>query len=599
MKNIAKTIGLFLGCALLTGCGSAAGGLNNYPTGADVIQRIEDQADEKEPEIAWPATMEEEIGDVSGERYNPLSENPFINAEEENQSYFSMDSWSASYSNLRRYINRGEKINGNIIKTDELINYFDYSYPRPTGTEDFASTIEVADAPWNKDHKLLAMAVTTKEAEIDPEQGNNYVFLIDISGSMDTKDRLPLVKQSLGLLLDNLHPTDRVSVVTYAGGVSKVLDGQTADNKNYIKNKINSLTAGGGTYGEGGIEMAYEVAKKWFIPDGNNRVIVATDGDFNIGKSGKDDLKKLIEEKRQSGIYLTCLGYGMYNYNDITMETLAKYGNGGYYYINNLLEAEKVLVKDLNKTLFAVAKDAKCEITFDKATVQSYRLIGYENKAISQQDFYDETKDAGEIGSGHTSVVCYELILNDGADLTGGLCNLNIHYKDPKTDESKAYVCSFSYLESTPSEDYTFITSLIEFSLAIRNSNYKGTSSYDHVIEVLEGLNAVKEDKFKAEFLGLVKLALQNKLVAENKSVDPIAVYIIIEWRMFGLELEKGTVLTPELLNEKLGFKEGLVSYYLDEDFVSPLESLTLESAAYVYAKTPVEDVPSPAVSEA
>ena len=580
MKQLMAKIPLIAAAALLGACSGAS--VNYDAKENSIAQAGSNLVPPTGDEAAWEEIQNDD--GIFNEKYNAIKENPYVLVGEENQSYFSLDSWTASYSNLRRFINSGAKITGDVIKTDELINYFDYSFAKPAKGQDFASFAEISNAPWNQDHKLLTMAVTTKEAEIDPYVGNNYVFLIDVSGSMNGSERLGLVKQSFGLLLDNLNASDRISVVTYASGVNVLIDGAFADSKDAIMSRINALQASGGTYGEGGVEKAYEIAQKWFIAGGNNRVIVASDGDFNIGKSRGKDLEEMVAAKRESGIYLTCLGFGMYNYSDVTMETLAKHGNGGYFYINTISEAEKVLVNDLKKTLFTVAKDVKCEVTFDKATVQSYRLIGYENKGISRQDFYDENKDAGEVGSGHTSVVCYELILNENAQLGGGLANLNIHYKDPKNDESKEYANMFSLNEAEVSEDHRFVASVVEFSLALRDSEYKGNADYQRVIDTLAELDSVAQDQLKSEFLELVKTAKKQNLLSVNE-VETVIVYVVMGWRMAGVEFEKGLTITPEDISKRLNYKNEMVGYYLDEDYVTPFEGATLQESITLYAK--------------
>ena len=348
---------------------------------------------------------------MGDESYNEIVENPFVKTDFAADSYFSMDSFTASYSNLRRYINNGMNLPSDLIRTDELINYFSYDIEKPTDGNTFSSTVEMGDCPWNEEHKLLTVGVATKEVKRIENNGNNIVFLIDVSGSMNSTNKLGLIKKSFKLFVENLDSSDIVSVVTYANGVNTIFEGRYVEKTGQLIKKVNNLRAFGGTGGDKGLERAYEIAKKYFIPGGNNRVIIASDGDFNIGRFSQEELKSFIEEKRESGIYLTTLGFGMGNYKDTTMETLAKYGNGGYAYIDCIAEAKKVLVDELDSTLVTVAKDVKSNIEFNPNVVDSYRLIGYENKKLTKDEFDDEDKDAGEIGSGKTSIICYELVL--------------------------------------------------------------------------------------------------------------------------------------------------------------------------------------------
>ena len=452
-----------------------------------------------------------------GESYNEINENPFYDTSYQPDSYFTMDSFTASYSNLRRYINQQQALNGNIIKTDELINYFDYDIKRPTNGETFAVTSEMSTAPWNENNQVITIGVATEEAEYIEGKENNIVFLIDASGSMNSSNKLPLLKDAFKLLLKELNPTDRVSIVTYANGVDVKADGIQADNYLKLNRIISRITAGGGTNGAGGIQTAYELAEKYLVQDGINRVFLATDGDFNIGISDSNQLKELIQSKAQSGVYLSVLGFGMGNYQDTTVETLAKYGNGTYAYVDSLAEAKKVLVDDFNKTMITVAKDVKNKVAFNPNLVSEYRLIGYENKSITKEEFEDVNADAGDLGSGHETLVTYEVKLKDNYQtINEELFKLQINYKDPKTLNPKTFIYNGTKAElaEKDTEDHEFVKCIVEFSLILRNSPYRGTADYVGLVQRLAALKCIKDDNLKLEFFGLVSSAFQRNLVA-------------------------------------------------------------------------------------
>ena len=457
---------------------------------------------------------------MGDESYNEIVENPFVKTDFAADSYFSMDSFTASYSNLRRYINNGMNLPSDLIRTDELINYFSYDIEKPTDGNTFSSTVEMGDCPWNEEHKLLTVGVATKEVKRIENNGNNIVFLIDVSGSMNSTNKLGLIIKSFKLFVENLDSSDIVSVVTYANGVNTIFEGRYVEKTGQLIKKVNNLRAFGGTGGDKGLERAYEIAKKYFIPGGNNRVIIASDGDFNIGRFSQEELKSFIEEKRESGIYLTTLGFGMGNYKDTTMETLAKYGNGGYAYIDCIAEAKKVLVDELDSTLVTVAKDVKSNIEFNPNVVDSYRLIGYENKKLTKDEFDDEDKDAGEIGSGKTSIICYELVLKENIT-DDKLLSLNINYKDPVTSKSLKYnkEVGLKSLDKPVTDNYLFVASIVEFVLLLRSSNYMGNANYGELLVRLQRLSSIDNDTFKSEFRELVNKACSLNLIAVRK--DP------------------------------------------------------------------------------
>ena len=425
--------GTFSGCGASdesTGNAGAPMNGNSYDAVQDnksyekVYETVGDAADGAMPEATPETTMaltEAVTGAVNGavmmddggyyntEEYNPIVENSFKAAAEEPLSTFSIDVDTASYANARRMIEMG-----GYVDPDAVINYFDYDYSEPTTDDPFSVNTELSDCPWNDEAKLLLVGLKAEDIPQEERVPTNLVFLIDVSGSMFSEDKLPLVQESFSMLTDNLTEDDRISIVTYAGEDKVVAKGLTGDKKDEIKKAINSLEAGGSTFGEAGINRAYELAEKYFIDGGNNRVILATDGDLNVGISSEEELTKLIEEKRDSGVFLSVLGFGTGNYKDNRMEALADHGNGNYSYIDSRLEAEKVLVKEMAGTLYAVAKDVKIQVEFNPENVASYHLVGYENRALANEDFADDTKDAGEIGAGHTVTALYELILNDG-----------------------------------------------------------------------------------------------------------------------------------------------------------------------------------------
>ena len=454
-----------------------------------------------------PSLPEDEM--VNGEEYNKITEFPFVSTSEQNSTFFRLDSNTGSYSNLRRYIERGQPINGDIIKTDELINYFSYDLPEPSDGEDFSITANMMQTPWNPDTNLITIGVKSKTVELSQNIPNNLVFLIDISGSMESDEKLGLIKKAFPLMLDGLNDSDLISIVTYASGVKTHLSGCAVSNKQTIINVINGLKAGGGTSGSSGLQMAYNVAKQNFIQGGNNRIILATDGDFNIGPSSNEELKAQVQQNLSSGVYLSVLGVGMGNYQDDMVETLAMHGNGNYAYIDSLIEAKKVLTEDLATTLLTIAKDVKVKVEFNPEIISEYRVIGYENKQLTEDEFNNQEADSGEVGTGHTTVVTYEVKINNQSNFSNDLniLDITINYKDPQTDLSKSISDTF-YVEEINeqvSEDFIFVSCLVEFSLILRDSEYKADASLSSVIERLESLTTIGNDLYKQEFISLVK----------------------------------------------------------------------------------------------
>ncbi len=462
------------------------------------------------------------------EEYARIYEQPFLRAMENPLSTFSIDVDTASYSNVRRFLQAGKMPLRDAVRTEEFINYFDYDYPEPKGDVPFSFNVELSDCPWNKDNMLLHVGLQGKKIAFENLPPNNLVFLIDVSGSMDSPEKLPLLKEALLLLTEQMRDTDRIAIVVYAGAAGLVLPPTPCHEKQKIINALERLNAGGSTAGGAGIKQAYAVAKEYFDPQGNNRVILATDGDFNVGISSSSALVRLIEERRNDGIYLTVLGFGMGNYKDSRMESLADSGNGNYAYIDSLREAKKVLVSELGGTLFTIAKDVKIQIEFNPTIVESYRLIGYENRVLRKEDFVDDRKDAGELGAGHTVTVLYELELTEAGDestselryqsydikddayTSNELMLIKFRYKKPEENTSRLIEKPILFnpvVLSASSDDFRFSAAVAAFALILSDSDYKGAASYGLVLELAEKSIGPDREWYRKEFIGLVKMA--------------------------------------------------------------------------------------------
>ena len=441
-------------------------------------------------------------------------ENPFINAAENNVSTFSADVDTASYSYFRKLINSGygltELINsGTAFRTEEFINYFKYDVATPAENELFGVHTEMIACPWNEETMLFRLTLQAEKAENNV--GNNLVFLIDVSGSMSSRDKLPLLKEAFAYLVGNLDENDTVSIVTYSGREAVVLDGCQGSKDEMIMNAINNLTASGSTNGEAGLTMAYQIAEKHYIEGGNNRIIMASDGDLNVGISSASELTSYIEEKRDQGVYLSVLGFGTGNYRDNNMEALADNGNGVYYYIDGLSEAERVFGTDLLGTLYTVAEDVKLQIEFNSQLVESYRLVGYENRILNKEDFEDDTKDAGEVGSSHQVTVCYEIklapLVNDSTEVSSlSLMTLRVRYKNLGEPISllNEYPMGYDIIDAEADEDMRFISAVIETCMILHKSEHLGEITIESIIEELESLNLTSYPE-RAEFLELLK----------------------------------------------------------------------------------------------
>ena len=448
---------------------------------------------------------------IKGEiEQNGFTENPFIATGEQNISTFSADVDTASYTYFRKLVGQGYSLsqlqnNAKSFRTEEFINYFKYDVAQPTEGDLFGITADFVTCPWNA--KNLLMRLTLQAETAKPTEGNNLVFLIDVSGSMQSDDKLPLLKKAFSHLVGALNENDVVSIVTYSGAEKIVLDGCKGNMDERIMKAINSLKASGSTNGEAGINMAYQIAEKHFIEGGNNRIIMASDGDLNVGISSQEDLTKLIEQKRDAGVYLSVLGFGTGNYRDSKMEALADNGNGVYYYIDGESEAEKVLGTDLLSTLYTVANDVKMQITFDPAFVASYRLIGYENRILNTEDFEDDQKDAGEVGAEHQVTVCYELCLAEGArEAESPWMKLAVRYKNPGETMSllDEYDLGKEHLRNSASEDIQFLTCVIETVMILHDSKYKNDLTLSDVLEELNALDLTAHPE-REEFKNLIQ----------------------------------------------------------------------------------------------
>lgn len=455
---------------------------------------------------------ENDAMDLVTDEIGRISENPFVRVSDQSISTFSADVDTASYTYLRRLIDRGytlpqirETASPN-LRTEELVNYFDYDYTGPEEGELFGRTVSIASSPWNPDTYLMVLGLQAKQIASAPR--NNLVFLIDVSGSMGSENKLPLLQKSFAYLTEQLGEDDLVSIVTYSGKEEIVLDGCEGNRTATILNAIKGLRASGSTNGEAGLQTAYELAERNRISDGNNRIILASDGDLNVGISSPEELKNYISEKRDSGVFLSVLGFGDGNFRDDTMSALAQNGNGVYYYIDCEAEAKKIFGDDLLSTLYTVGKDVKLQITFDEKYVEEYRLIGYENRLLSTEDFTDDSKDAGEVGAGHTLTVCYELKLTEdtkGATENTDFMKLAIRYKEPEGTESilREYGIGAAALTETPSRDFRFVSAVVECSMILRESRFCNPDrTLSQIIGEMEDLSLPTG---QAEFLTLMK----------------------------------------------------------------------------------------------
>lgn len=494
---------------------------------------------------ASPMSMPPTYYNPSTESYKKEKENDFMSVRVNPLSTMSVDVDRASYSNIRRFINEGQTPPADAVRIEEMINYFDYDYPQPEGDQPLAIVTELTDCPWKPQHKLLHIGMQARTIPTHNLPPSNLVFLIDVSGSMSAYNKLPLVISSLKMLTSKLRAQDKISIVVYAGSAGLVLPATAGNQKQTIYNALDRLQAGGSTAGGAGIKLAYSVAMENYVRGGNNRVILATDGDFNVGISGDNELETLITKEREKGIYLTCLGYGMGNYKDSKMEVLADKGNGNYAYIDSEQEAEKTLVKEFGGTIFTLAKDVKAQIEFNPAYVQSYRLVGYENRLLNEEDFKDDKKDAGDMGSGHSVTIIYEIIpagvqSNDVRNVTplkyqqrgvaypsvvdynngNELATIKFRYKKPNGNTSKEITHITPNHTTTlqrASENARFAASVAMFGMLLKNSPYKGNSNYNKVLSLARNSMRHDSEGYRAEYIDLVrKVNKTDDVLASN-----------------------------------------------------------------------------------
>ncbi|MBQ6733339.1 MAG: VWA domain-containing protein [Lachnospiraceae bacterium] len=556
-----KLTAMTLAAALLTGCGLSTAQTGGTTTGQGGTTELSGGTAQGNAPVDMPVTMETEAtydasapdmvyGSRKGsgsamapasaeaydwfyqpapnaETYEKAPENGFYITAASPLSTFSASVDTASYANVRRMIENGyslSEIPADAVRAEEFINYFRYNLNAPAKGEKFGLTTEMAACPWNEKHKLLFVGMRTQDIDFSDKGDSNLVFLIDVSGSMDEDNKLPLLVKSFKQLTENLTEKDRVSIVTYANGVETVLNGAKGSDRQEIFDALDSLEASGGTGGEGGIQKAYELAESSFIDGGINRVILATDGDFNIGISDPDALQRLIESKRDSGVYLSVLGFGMGNYRDDMMQRLSQYGSGNYAYIDSLLEAKRVLVEEMGATLVTVAEDVKLQVEFNPEKVNAYRLVGYENRMLEATDFNDDTKDAGEIGAGHSVVALYEIIEKgaedeielrygqqgeaaaDATEFANEYALVKIRYKEPGESASKLVeqVLDESILMADAGENLRFASLAAEFAMVLSNSQHKGTATLDGILEAYKTIDT-GDDEYKNEFYYLVR----------------------------------------------------------------------------------------------
>ncbi|MDX6191075.1 von Willebrand factor type A domain-containing protein [Flavobacterium sp. Fl-318] len=502
----------------------AANGAIIIATKNNIYKNLTEQEINKKLNITVPVQPE-----VTNEDYDTFTENAFESPKAAPLSTFSIDFDNASYTNIRRFINNGQAVPKDAVRVEEMINFFKYTYPQPKDKDPFSINTELSESPWNPENKILRIGLQGKNIPTENLPASNLVFLVDVSGSMNSTNKLPLLKQSMKILVNELRSKDKVAIVVYAGAAGLVLPPTSGDEKETIIKALDHLSAGGSTAGGAGIELAYKVAVENFIKGGNNRVVLATDGDFNVGSSSNADMETLIEQKRKTGVFLTCLGYGMGNYKDSKMETLADKGNGNYAYIDNIQEANRFLSKEFKGSMFAIAKDVKIQIEFNPKQVQAYRLIGYENRKLRAEDFKNDAIDAGELGSNHTVTALYEIIpagvksdyLNHQPDAlkytpveenttkySTELATIKFRYKKPDGDKSIEMVAIIENktisLESS-STDFKFSTAVAWFGLKLRDSKLITNKSSDAILKLAKQGVANDTDGYKAEFIRLIE----------------------------------------------------------------------------------------------
>ena len=490
------------------------------------------------PTISYQYDMDVQIPPFNTEGYSTIHENEFLKATKNPLSTFSIDVDAASYANMRRFLNNGQRPPIDAVRIEEMINYFNYEYPQPSGQDPFSVNTEIATCPWNEEHKLVHIGLQGMSVPTDNLPPSNLVFLIDVSGSMQAQNKLPLLKSAFKMLVEEMRDQDRVAIVVYAGAAGLVLPSTPGNRKNEIINALDKLSAGGSTAGGAGIKLAYEVAAQNFQKEGNNRIIIATDGDFNVGASSNAEMERLIEHKRNQGVFLTVVGFGMGNYKDDKLEILADKGNGNYAYIDNLQEARKVFVNEFGGTLFTIAKDIKLQIEFNPERVQAYRLIGYENRRLNDEDFNDDKKDAGELGSGHTVTALYEVIpvgvesefvktvdplkyqaskVEEVAKESKELMTIKLRYKNPDGDKSK--LISTTLIDKNKkwintSDNFRWSAAVASFGMLLRESEFSQEANIDSVLKLARNAMGDDDEGYRREFIRLVE---SSRFLASRK----------------------------------------------------------------------------------
>ncbi len=478
------------------------------------------------------------VPDYNTEGYSTIHENGYKNPLNDPLSTFSIDVDAASYSNVRRFITEGQKPVPDAVRIEEMINYFDYDYPQPQDGSPFAIVHELGVCPWNKENLLLHIGLQGEKMANSEVPPSNLVFLLDVSGSMNQANKLPLLVKAMKMLTGQLRAKDRVAIVVYAGSSGLVLPSTPGSQKEKIFSALDRLQAGGSTAGSAGLKLAYEVAEQNFMEDGNNRIILATDGDFNVGPSSNAEMERMIEKFRDKGIFISVCGFGMGNYKDDKMEIIADKGNGNYSYIDNLMEAKKVFINEFSSTLYTIAKDVKIQIEFNPSIVKEYRLVGYENRLLNEEDFENDKKDAGEMGAGHTVTALYEIVTTTRhtdyvrrlkyqptevipeVPQTGELATIKFRYKKPDGDKSILITEVIPQLVqpvSGTSDNFRFSAAVASFGMLLRNSEFKGTANYNQVLTLARGSKGNDRDGYRAEFIRLVELSDNNDLMSDNE----------------------------------------------------------------------------------
>lgn len=612
MKKKNNVIALLSACAFLTmaltGCSEKSTEQRSPQTNNGIVQSNKSDV-AAEYEIAEDGFYNYNVTGIerehlSTEEYNEITETGFRSTLQHPLSTFSVDVDTASYSNVRRMILDGEEVNPDAVRIEEMINYFSYDYAAPEGDVPFSVNTELFDCPWNGKNQLALVGLQAQEIDLSERKPMNLVFLIDVSGSMMAENKLPLVQEAFAMLTENLNENDRISIVTYAGTDAVVLEGCAGSDYLTITEKLYSLTAGGSTAGAAGIVRAYALAQEYFIEGGNNRVVLATDGDLNVGLSSEEELTDLIEEKRESGVNLSVLGFGTGNLKDDRLEALADHGNGNYAYIDSLLEARKVLVQEMGGTLYTVAKDVKIQTEFNPELVASYRLIGYENRALANEDFADDRVDAGEIGAGHSVTALYELVLTDAANYAmhgmsfkyqdteevlsedAELMTVSLRYKEPEGTESKLV----EHPVKTPNpladrvipENLAFAAAVAEFGMLLRDSEYAGDSSLWQIQQLLAQVDM--DNEYRQEFADLAERAFagtdkegrvpdetesdtfSDKELAEMEEVDRVISELMQSDEFQSMSLDERETAVRKLLYELAWYGTDAFPYSLIEE---------------------------------